>query len=171
MEDDSGYHRKVQTSVTNFLYCGDDWLLLKRGAHKRVDPNRLNGIGGRIEPGEDPLAAVIRETKEETGYDITPADIELTTLGRLEGGYAEDWVMYFFRTKVDKKLMPHGTKTDDGEFLWLNKDAVLDSEYELVDDLNYCFKDIVEGTTISFFNATMNMEEKMESIRLSRLDR
>lgn len=171
MEDDSRYHRKVQTSVTNFIYCGDEWLFLKRGPHKRVDPDRLNGIGGRIEHEEDPLAAVIRETKEETGYQIEPEQITLTTLGRLHGGYPEDWVMYFFRTRVDKKLVEHGTKTDDGEFLWLKPNEVFAGGYELVDDLNYCFKDIVDGTTIGFFNATMNDEEKMESIRMSKLER
>ena len=64
------YIRKVQTSVTNFIYCGDEFLMLKRGAHKRIDPNKLNGVGGRVDPGEDMLQTVIRETKEETGIKI-----------------------------------------------------------------------------------------------------
>jgi hypothetical protein len=48
--DDDKYIRKVQTSVTNFIYCGDDYLFLKRNLNKRVDPGRLNGVGGRLEP-------------------------------------------------------------------------------------------------------------------------
>lgn len=33
---------------------------------------RLNGIGGKIESGEDPLTAMAREFAEETGSPLTP---------------------------------------------------------------------------------------------------
>ena len=165
------YHRKVQTSVTNFIQCGDEWLFLKRGPHKRIDPNRLNGVGGRVDPGENFLEAVIRETEEETGYIITPEQIRLVTIGRLEGGYAEDWVMAFFVTIVDTKKIPRGNQTEDGEFVWLHKDRVLDSDYELIDDLNYVWKDIISGTNITFFNAQVNEQEKIVDIRLGKLNR
>jgi 8-oxo-dGTP diphosphatase len=49
----------------------NDLLLLKRGSHKRVYPNRYDGLGGHIERDETPKAAVIREVKEESGLDIT----------------------------------------------------------------------------------------------------
>ena len=49
------YTRKVQTSVTNFIHCGDDYLLLKRGTHKKIDPGKVNGIGGREKKTEEKL--------------------------------------------------------------------------------------------------------------------
>jgi len=41
--------------------------------HRQTDDGRWHTIGGSIEPREEPAAAAIREAKEETGLDITPA--------------------------------------------------------------------------------------------------
>lgn len=43
-------------------------LLVKR--NKKPYPNMWNGIGGKIEVGETPIEAAIRECKEETGLDM-----------------------------------------------------------------------------------------------------
>jgi 8-oxo-dGTP diphosphatase len=169
MDDDQKYNRQVQCSVTNFLYHGNDYLFIKRDPSKRVDPNRLNGIGGRLEPGENYLDAAIRETKEETGYNVSPEDIELAGVVKLEGGYHIDWIMCFFKIKVDSKHIPHGNETEDGKLLWLDKDRVLDSDHELVDDLNYCFKDIVSGSNTFFITARLNDSQKIEDVSIGRL--
>ncbi|MEO6508888.1 MAG: NUDIX domain-containing protein [Patescibacteria group bacterium] len=163
------YIRKVQTSVTNFLYCGDDYLFLRRNSTKKIDPNRLNGIGGRLDRGENYLEAAIRETEEETGYKVTADDIELAGIVKLEGGYDEDWIMGFFKIKVSSKKIPMGTKTNDGDLIWIQKDEVLTSGYELVDDLNYCFKDIVEGSKTFFITLQLNKDEKVIQSSISTL--
>ena len=142
------YIRKVQTSVNNFLYHGDEYLMLHRKKTARVDAGRLNSIGGRVDPGENFLDAVVRETEEETGYRVDPRSVLLSGIVKLEGRYDEDWVMVFFKTPVDTKDIPHGADTREGKLLWLHKDKVLDSDFELVDDFYYCFKDIVNH----FFN-------------------
>ena len=51
-----------------FLTRGDHILML----HRRRPPNQglWNGVGGRIEAGEPPLAACLREVQEETGYRL-----------------------------------------------------------------------------------------------------
>ncbi len=168
MNDDK-YIRKVQTSVTNFIYCGDEFLMLKRGAHKRIDPNKLNGVGGRVDPGEDMLNAVIRETEEETGIKANFDQVEFAGLLKIEGGYDEDWVVGIFKIKVSSKDIPIGNKTDDGELMWLHQDKVLDSEYQLIDDLRYYFKDMVEGKNFLFMNAQMDKQEKVTDFRISKL--
>ena len=170
MTDEQKYHRKVQTAVTCFLYCGNDYLLLHRGTHKRVDAGRINGVGGRLEIGEDFLNAAIREVKEETGYVVSAEDIQLSALGKLEGGYSEDWVFCCFRIEVPDKKIPLGNKTDDGELIWINKDKVLDSEYEQVDDLKYFWKEMIEGKEIVFYTAKMNEKEKVEAISIGKLE-
>lgn len=59
------------THTLCFLTRGDRVLML----HRRRPPNqgRWNGVGGRIEPGERPLAACLREVQEETGYHLPTA--------------------------------------------------------------------------------------------------
>ena len=143
-------------------------IVLKRNQNKRVDPGRLNGVGGRLEPGEDYMAAAIREIEEETGYKVAPEDLQLAAVGKLEGGYQEDWVMCFFKVRVSTKQIPVNSKTEDGELVWLNKDKVLGSENELVDDLNYCFKDIIEGKSIVFFTAKVGDDQKIYEVSISK---
>ena len=55
--------------TTLFLLFGGKWLLLRRAAQKRLQPNRYTGLGGRVEPDElgDLRGSVLRELTEETG--------------------------------------------------------------------------------------------------------
>jgi 8-oxo-dGTP pyrophosphatase MutT (NUDIX family) len=54
-------------------------LLTRRPKHMRRHPGQLSVPGGRIEHGEDPLTAALREAHEEIGLDPVRADV----LGRL----------------------------------------------------------------------------------------
>lgn len=58
--------------------------------------NRLNAIGGKVEPGEIPLFAMVREFAEETGVETSAED--WTPLVELTG---KDWVVYFYRAFSD----------------------------------------------------------------------
>lgn len=163
--------RHIQTSVNNFVHHGDEYLFLLRNKDKKVDPGRLNSIGGKVEPGENYLDCVIRETEEEMGMSISPSEVQFLGVVRLEEGYDEDWVMCFFKTEVKEKHIQHGTKTSDGELLWIHKDKVLNSGYELVDDLYYSFEDIARGDEIFFANAVLNDNQKVEKYSVSKIPR
>lgn len=162
-------NRKVQASVTNFIHCGDEYLFLHRAAHKKTDPNRLNGVGGKLEVGENYLQCAIRETKEETGYIVQPSDLTLAGVVQLEGGYPEDWIMCFFKIKVSTTNIPLGKETSDGTLLWLHKDEVLTSPYELVDDLRYCFEEIVREDELFFIQATLGDDQKIIQKSISKI--
>ena len=159
----------MKCSVTNFLYCEDQYLFLHRAADKKTDPNRLNGIGGKLEHGENYLEAAIRETKEETGYIVTPEDVQLSGVVRLQGGYPEDWIMCFFKIHVADRTVPIGMNTVDGTLMWIHKDEVLKSRYELVDDLHYCFDEIVAGKSVFFMNAQLDDNQKITSHSMSSI--
>jgi 8-oxo-dGTP pyrophosphatase MutT (NUDIX family) len=54
-------------------------LLTRRPRHMRRHAGQLSVPGGRIDPGEEPLAAALRETEEEIGVGRAQVDV----LGRL----------------------------------------------------------------------------------------
>lgn len=71
-------------------------VLLVRKA--RTDfKGKLNGVGGRVEPGEDPYEGALREIYEETG--LSPQDLKSLGLVRL--------------AKLGELLVPEDCKTHD----------------------------------------------------------
>lgn len=50
-------------------------LLTRRNRRLRANPGEISFPGGRLEPGESPEAAAVREAHEEVGLD--PVDVEL----------------------------------------------------------------------------------------------
>jgi 8-oxo-dGTP diphosphatase len=61
---------KYKGAVATILDENGRVLILLRGEGAHWRPLHWGGPGGMIEPGEDPLAAVTREVKEETGLDV-----------------------------------------------------------------------------------------------------
>lgn len=155
-------------SVTVFLQCQSKFLLVHRSPHKKVDANRLNGIGGKVEPGENFLETAVRETREETGYQLSPADFRFVGLTQLQGGYEDDWVAAFFTAQVTTPVVPIGMDTPEGQLLWLSADEVVHSPYECVDDLHYIWPAISQGQ-IFFLAATLDSQEKIQQSSLTTL--
>lgn len=54
-----------------FIVAGQSMLLIqKKRGH---GAGKINGPGGKVEPGETPLACAVRETREEIGVDVDTA--------------------------------------------------------------------------------------------------
>jgi len=78
--------------------------------------------------------------------------------------------MCFFKIKVPDKTIPKGDESDEeGTLVWLNKDKILNSEYELVDDLNYCMQDIINEKELFFITARLDDSQKITVASTSKL--
>ena len=78
--------------VVGFVFCQEAVLLIRK-ARPKWQAGKLNGVGGKIEPGELPLAAMVRECREESGLEIPPH--AWNTLGIVEAAN-KDWQVTFF---------------------------------------------------------------------------
>lgn len=44
---------------------------------RRNQPENIGLVGGKVDPGETPEQAIVREIREETGVTVDPADLEV----------------------------------------------------------------------------------------------
>lgn len=64
---------KTKDYTLIFLFTKDEVYpeVLLQLKNRGPYPGKLNGVGGKIEPDEDPIAGAIREVREETGADVS----------------------------------------------------------------------------------------------------
>ena len=102
----------MQTYACGFLFSPDrSQVLLIRKRRPAWQAGKLNGLGGKIEPGETPLDAMRREFREEAGLDIPDWQEILTLTGNDDAGSGIAWRGHFFRAFGD--LAAAHAVTDD----------------------------------------------------------
>jgi len=85
-------------AVLCYLFDENGRLLL---LHRRRPPNRdlYSPVGGKLDrdTGESPTACAVREIMEETGVEVTPADLHLAGIVS-EAGFQDEmhWMMYLY---------------------------------------------------------------------------
>lgn len=120
-----------------FVTNGDDVLLMKRSPHKRVFPNRYNGVGGHIERGEDPLTSAKREILEETGLIVR--DLSLRAVYNIDANEATGIVLFVFSAISDSRAV---VANSEGTLHWIPKNRV--HQFDLVEDLPFILPRILE---------------------------
>lgn len=60
---------------TNICFLVRDNMVLLGMKKRGFGAGKWNGFGGKLEPGEDPVAAVIRELREEAGVEVLVSDL------------------------------------------------------------------------------------------------
>lgn len=83
--------------VLIYAYRPDGKITLVLKDRPASQKGKLNLVGGKIEPGEEPFFAAIREFKEETGLDIVSPQFS----GMVSG---VDFKIYCFSVKIEDKF-------------------------------------------------------------------
>ena len=126
-------NRKQLATITNMclVYSGDKILVQERN---KKDWPGLTFPGGHVEKGENFIASVIREVKEETG--LTSYDPLLCGMEEYKtDNNDERYLMLFYKTdKFEGELK----SSKEGKLFWINKDELL--KYELSLDLDRIYK-------------------------------
>lgn len=113
-------------------------LLLHRQENK--SQGNLWGIpGGKLDKGETPRQAVIREIKEETSYDFSNQPIEELGTVFIEYNDKDHFIYHMFRTQLheDPSAVKINFKEHKG-FTWATPQDSL--KFELIKDEDVCFK-------------------------------
>jgi 8-oxo-dGTP diphosphatase len=85
----------IQAFACGFLFTPDRArVLLIRKRRPAWQMGKLNGVGGKIEPGETPAQAMRREFREEADLDIADWTAAIVLTG-------PDWQAHFFRAFGD----------------------------------------------------------------------
>lgn len=100
-----------------FITRGDEVLLIhkKRG----LGAGKINGPGGRIEPGETAVEAAIREVQEE--LRVTPHNPRL--LGDLSFQFADGYALHCAVFLADG-CEGEPSETDEAAPLWVHRDEI-----------------------------------------------
>ena len=103
-----------------FLTRSDQVLML----HRRFPPNQglWNGVGGHIEPGEDPTTSVLREVREETGFQVEA--VRFGGLVTWQGFGSSPGGLYLFHAEAP---LGQPGMCNEGELAWRPLDWVLTS--------------------------------------------
>ena len=94
-------------------------LLVHRNA--RADDLHLgkyNGLGGKMEPGEDVLSCMRREIREEAGIECTRMELRGTLNWPGFGKNGEDWLGFLFLIH-EFDGTPH-TANNEGDLEWID---------------------------------------------------
>lgn len=119
MTSDTSEYRGFVTQKA-VLTGPDDQILLVRGG-----PNRTWTVpGGRIQGGEDPDVALLRELREETGLPARVGPPIVTTVGVFHTDTGEPMVGIIYACETDHREVELSDEHD--EYLWASPETAAD---------------------------------------------
>ncbi|MBM9605239.1 NUDIX hydrolase [Desulfopila inferna] len=106
-------------ATLGFILSPDEKMTLLVHRNKRRDDyhfGKFNGLGGKLEPGEDIVSCLKREIREEAGIEANNVILRGTVNWSGFGGEGEDWFGFIFLVK-NYDGSPY-TSNNEGELMW-----------------------------------------------------
>lgn len=128
VQKSQGRYRFIPRTLT-FVRNDQDVLLLKGASDKRLFPNKYNGLGGHVEPGESIPHSALREIGEEVGiHDIQ--NLKLRAIISIDTHTNPGILLFVFTAHTNtRSLIP----SLEGIPEWINHHNL--PQNELVEDL------------------------------------
>ncbi len=97
--------------------------------HRNRRPNdaqrgKYNGLGGKVDPGEDVVACMRREIREEADLECEELVLRGTISWPGFGKHGEDWFGFIFR--IDRYRGTPRTENAEGSLEWIELERVLE---------------------------------------------
>jgi 8-oxo-dGTP diphosphatase len=83
-------------SVHVLFYRNEEEVLLLKRQNTGFEDGKWSVVAGRMDGGEEVVAAAIREAREESGVEIKPSDIEVIGIMHRKNSTSE-WVDFFLK--------------------------------------------------------------------------
>ena len=102
----------------------DRVLLVRRDARPDDDHfGKVNGLGGKLEPGEHVVAGMRRELREEAAVDVASLRLRGTITWTDFGPRDENWLGFVFLADAWSGEPPAGN--DEGSLIWVPRNRLL----------------------------------------------
>ena len=97
----------VHRYVVGFMFSADfEWVALIRKQKPLWQAGLLNGIGGKVEPGEEPFGAMTREFEEEAGLETERSLwTSFCSMGGVNDDGKDEFLVNFFACIGDLSLL------------------------------------------------------------------
>ncbi|HAF61618.1 MAG TPA: hypothetical protein DCK95_04760 [Anaerolineaceae bacterium] len=105
--------------VLAFIERDDEILLIKRFKKDAFAYQKLNGVGGHIEKGEDPLTAIRREVLEECGLVINNFALHAVIFIDIESNPGIT-IFVFSADYTGGKVRP----SEEGDLVWVKRSDI-----------------------------------------------
>ncbi len=127
-----------------FLTRGQELLLLRGAAHKRLWAGKVNGLGGHVEPGEDIASAARREVQEEA--EIGVENLTLRAVITITLPEPPGVLLFVFTGSAIQEgpLRP----SSEGELFWTTRENL--SNLPLMEDLPELLPRVLDSGPISY---------------------
>lgn len=137
------------------IRSSDKYLLMQR--LKSPNKGQYVSVGGKVEPFERPIEAAIRELKEEARIQVH--DLDYCGLITETSPTNYNWIAYIYKAEVRHFEPP---KCDEGRFVWLTKDELLQLPTPITSPLVY---DYIEREIIFTLDVLYDKEHQLIDLK------